>query len=101
MILQATLCLLAASALQAPAPEPTKVSVLPPDCGLTEEQVIELALPGAHAKLAASKAHENDSLNDLVYQVSIVDALVTDLGLDRGKYLLAVLDIREGYCNFC
>jgi len=92
MILTSALVLLAASAFQAPAPEPTKTSVLPPDCGLTEEQVLELAVPDYRAKRADPKTHDDTGINTEFFDAEIVDAVSTGFG-SRPRI------IRRGCCE--
>jgi hypothetical protein len=101
MILQVGLMVLAASAFQAATPGPTKTSVLPPDCGLTEQQVLELAIPDYQQKISQSKAHEKDYLNDYQFEASVVAAEISDLGLGASKFMIAVVAITYGYCNCC
>ena len=100
MILTSALVLLAASALQTPAPESTKASVLPPDCGLTEGQVIDLAFPDYRA--LRTDPTKQDNRGDLdYYKANVVDALITTFGKGFGRFLVAVVDLRNNQCDFC
>ena len=101
MILQGALLVLVASAFQAATPEPTTAAVLLPDNGLSDEQILELAIPDYPKRSALSKAHEKDNLNEYQFTASVVAARITDLGFGDRPFLVAVVAVTDGYCNCC
>src|SRR5271157_3022656 len=101
MILQSALLLLAASAFQSSALNAAPPSVLPPNCGLTEEQVLELGVPDYRAKRADPKTHDDTGTNVDFYDAKIVDALQTSFSRGFGSFVVAAIDIRSGSCDYC
>jgi len=101
MILQAGLLLLVASTLQASEPEPTKTSVLPPGCGLTEEQVLLMAIPKYHELVARSNRHDPDSWFEDFFEAFVAGAVKTNLGFAGRSFLIVAISVRMGECDGC
>ncbi|MBZ5589673.1 MAG: hypothetical protein LAO05_14040 [Acidobacteriia bacterium] len=101
MILTSALAVLAAAALSAPAPEPTKTSVLPPDCGLTEEQVVKLAVPDYSLRIAQFEAHRGDEINEYWFEAKVVAVITTDFAFSGHTFLVAAVSVRSGFCDGC
>jgi hypothetical protein len=100
MILQAAMVVLA-TALQAPTEPPAPASVLPRDCEVSEEQLLVLAIPDYHERVARSKAHEHEELNDYQFSAKVTNAELTTFGLGSTRYLVAAIATDTGYCNLC
>jgi hypothetical protein len=101
MILQSALLVMAASAFQAPTPEPAWPSALPPDCGLTDEQVLVMAIPKYHELLAREGGHDLDSYFDDHFETLIPAAVQTDLGFRGRSFLIVAVSVRHGWCDAC
>lgn len=101
MILQAVLFLLAASVLQAPAPEPTKTSVLPPDCGLTEEQILSAVIPDYEPKVARFRNDGANDRSDYRFEPRVNAAVETDFGWPDKHLLVVTADSSVGHCEGC
>jgi len=100
MILHSALVLLAASTFQIAAADPIKMSVLPPDCGLTEQQVIDLAFPD-YRQHHTNPTTQDDRAHEDYYHAAIVAALTTSFGKGYGRFLIAAVDLRNNKCDFC
>jgi hypothetical protein len=101
MILQSALLVLATSALQAASPEPTKPSVLPADCGVTEEQVLVMTVPKYHELVTRSNRHDPGSSFEDHFDASVVAALRTSLGFAGQSFLIVAVSVQSGSCDAC
>lgn len=101
MIMQNALLLLVAVALQTAASDSSPPPHILLECGMSEEQVLELAVPDFRKKMTLSKAHEHDELNDYQFRAKLATSLTTDLGSPGSSFFVVVVAITYGYCDCC
>ncbi|HVN77164.1 MAG TPA: hypothetical protein VMT19_12660 [Thermoanaerobaculaceae bacterium] len=101
MILQSALVVLAASAFQAPAPEPAKTSVLPLDCGLTEEQVLRALIPDYEAKVTRFRNADLDDRLDYRFEPKINTVVETSFGWPDKHLMVMTVNSSVGQCEDC
>ncbi len=103
MTLESVVLVLWLSAFQAGTPEASVPSLVLPEWGLPEEQILELAVPDFRKRSAESKQHaaENEGFNEYQFAASIVAAQKTTLGLGQVPLLVVVIEVDDSNCNCC
>ena len=94
--------LLAASALHAPTPAPTTTSGPPPDPGLSDEEVLAIAIPKyREAKERAKRDTSNGFWLGNFFEASLAGTATTDLGLSGRSFLVAAVSTQFAPCDGC
>ena len=100
MLLQAAMVVLA-MALQAPIEPPTPASVLPPDCEFSEEQLLVLAIPGYHERVARSNRRNEATWWDDFFEAWVAAAVKMRLGSSGCSFLIVAISEQFSPCDGC
>lgn len=101
MIRRSALLLLAASALQAATSQPPIPSVLPANCGLTEDQVLRAVIPDYEVKVARYGTVTTQRRSGYRFEPRVNAAVETDFGWPDKNLLVVTVDSSLGTCEGC